>query len=156
MALMRASRAAYAALHAAHGVRKPRCQLLYAAHTLLSVRPGVCSRRLHSTRAPRAAVQIGTPAGAGKAVANDGATDMVSAESVVITPRDTDYSAWYRDVIAAAEMVDHAPVRGCMVLRPHGYAVWEAIKTHLDGMIKATGHVNAYFPLLIPQVHGSR
>ncbi|MCB9778017.1 MAG: proline--tRNA ligase [Alphaproteobacteria bacterium] len=68
-----------------------------------------------------------------------------------ITPRDQDYSRWYLDVIAHADLVDSSPVRGCMVLKPHGYAVWEAIKDDLDARFKATGHVNAYFPLFIPQ-----
>jgi len=71
---------------------------------------------------------------------------------VGITPRSDDYAQWYHDVIAASEMVDSSPVRGCMVLRPHGFAVWDAIKNNLDQSIRDTGHVNAYFPLLIPQV----
>ena len=67
-----------------------------------------------------------------------------------ITPRERDYSQWYLDVIKAAEMADYAPVRGCMVIRPTGYAIWESIQSQLDERFKATGHVNAYFPLLIP------
>ncbi len=68
-----------------------------------------------------------------------------------LTPRDQDYSQWYQDVIAAADLIDSSPVRGCMVIKPHGYAVWEAIKADLDRRFKETGHVNAYFPLFIPQ-----
>jgi prolyl-tRNA synthetase len=68
-----------------------------------------------------------------------------------ITPRATDYSQWYLDVIDAGDLVDNSPVKGCMVLKPHGYAVWEAIRDDLDRRFKETGHVNAYFPLLIPQ-----
>ncbi len=68
-----------------------------------------------------------------------------------ITPRAEDYSQWYLDVIAAAELIDSSPVRGCMVIRPQGYAVWEAIRTDLDRRFKETGHTNAYFPLFIPQ-----
>lgn len=68
-----------------------------------------------------------------------------------ITPRTEDYSQWYLDVIAGAELVDSAPVRGCMVIRPHGYAIWEAIQRDLDARFKATGHTNAYFPLFIPE-----
>ncbi len=67
-----------------------------------------------------------------------------------ITPRSTDFSEWYLDVIKAAELADYAPVRGCMVIRPTGYAVWEAIQRYFDDAFKETGHVNAYFPLLIP------
>ena len=67
-----------------------------------------------------------------------------------IKPRSQDYAQWYIDVIKAAKLADHAPVRGCMVIRPEGYAIWEAIQRQLDSRFKATGHVNAYFPLLIP------
>ena len=62
-----------------------------------------------------------------------------------------DYAQWYLDVIKAAKLADYAPVKGCMVIRPEGYAIWEAIQRELDRRFKATGHVNAYFPLLIPQ-----
>lgn len=68
-----------------------------------------------------------------------------------ITPRAEDYSRWYGDVIARAELADHSPVRGCMVIRPNGYAIWENMQRVLDGMFKATGHQNAYFPLFIPE-----
>jgi prolyl-tRNA synthetase len=67
-----------------------------------------------------------------------------------ITPRSRDFSQWYLDVIRAAELADYAPVRGCMVIRPTGYALWESIQRHFDEAFKETGHVNAYFPLLIP------
>ncbi|MDR3231541.1 MAG: proline--tRNA ligase [Synergistaceae bacterium] len=67
-----------------------------------------------------------------------------------ITSRDTDYSQWYLDVIKAAELADYAPVRGCMVIRPTGYAIWESVQRHFDDAFRRTGHVNAYFPLLIP------
>ncbi len=68
-----------------------------------------------------------------------------------INPRSQDYAQWYLDVIKAARLADYAPVRGCMVIRPEGYAIWEAIQRDLDRRFKETGHVNAYFPLLIPQ-----
>ena len=67
-----------------------------------------------------------------------------------IVPRDKDYSQWYLDVIKASELADYAPVRGCMVIRPTGYALWENIQKAFDEAFKETGHVNAYFPLLIP------
>jgi prolyl-tRNA synthetase len=67
-----------------------------------------------------------------------------------ITPRATDYSQWYLDVISAAQLSDYSPVKGSMVLRPHGYALWEHMRDDLDKRFKATGHVNAYFPLFIP------
>jgi prolyl-tRNA synthetase len=68
-----------------------------------------------------------------------------------IQTRRNDYAQWYLDVIKAAELADYSPVRGCMVIRPEGYAIWEAIQRDLDRRFKETGHVNAYFPLLIPQ-----
>jgi len=68
-----------------------------------------------------------------------------------IKPRSQDYAQWYLDVIKAAQLADYSPVKGCMVIRPEGFAVWEAIQRDLDRRFKETGHVNAYFPLLIPQ-----
>jgi prolyl-tRNA synthetase len=68
-----------------------------------------------------------------------------------ITPRSKDFPQWYLDVIRAAELADHSPVRGCMVIRPNGYAIWERMQAELDRRIKETGHRNAYFPLFIPQ-----
>jgi prolyl-tRNA synthetase len=67
-----------------------------------------------------------------------------------ITPRNQDYSRWYTDVIQQAQLADYAPVRGCMVIRPYGYALWENVQEGLDRRFKATGHENAYFPLFIP------
>lgn len=67
-----------------------------------------------------------------------------------VTPRSEDFSRWYTDVIHKAELADHAPVRGCMVIRPYGYALWESIRDALDSRFKKTGHTNAYFPMLIP------
>jgi prolyl-tRNA synthetase len=67
-----------------------------------------------------------------------------------ITPRAKDYPQWYLDVIGAGDLADHSPVRGCMVIKPNGYGTWELIQRQLDARFKATGHVNAYFPLFIP------
>src|SRR3989344_3267443 len=68
-----------------------------------------------------------------------------------ITPREKDFSAWYLDVIQHAKLADYSPVKGCMVIRPNGYAIWEKIQRGLDRRFKETGHQNAYFPLLIPE-----
>ena len=68
-----------------------------------------------------------------------------------LTTRAADFSAWYNDVIMRAELADYSPVRGCMVIRPRGYRIWELMQRALDEMFRATGHENAYFPLLIPQ-----
>ena len=67
-----------------------------------------------------------------------------------ITPRSEDYSEWYTEVIRKAELADYAPVRGCMVIRPYGYELWENVKAGLDRRFKETGHENAYFPLFVP------
>ncbi|MBN1582740.1 MAG: proline--tRNA ligase [Anaerolineae bacterium] len=67
-----------------------------------------------------------------------------------LTPRNTDYSKWYTEVVQRAQVADYAPVKGCMVIMPYGYALWENIRDGLDRRFKATGHKNAYFPLFIP------
>jgi prolyl-tRNA synthetase len=76
------------------------------------------------------------------------ATQGVTARGV--TPRSEDYSRWYTDVVKLAELAENAPVRGCMIIKPYGYELWEGIKSALDRRFKATGHRNAYFPLFIP------
>ena len=68
-----------------------------------------------------------------------------------ITPQSEDFSRWYLDVVRKAELADYTPVKGCMAIRPYGYAIWELIQQGLDKRFKATGHVNAYFPLFIPE-----
>merc|ERR1719502_1166335 len=67
-----------------------------------------------------------------------------------LTSREADFSSWYQEVIAAADLVDQSPVKGCMVIKPSGMALWEAIREDLDKRIKASGAQNAYFPLFIP------
>ena len=71
--------------------------------------------------------------------------------SKVITSKEQDYSKWYNDIVVEADLADHSAVRGCMVIKPHGYAIWEKMQAALDKMFKDTGHVNAYFPLFIPK-----
>ena len=73
------------------------------------------------------------------------------ADNKALTTRAADFSAWYNELIARAELADYSPVRGCMVIRPNGYAIWEQMQRALDQMFKDTGHQNAYFPLFIPQ-----
>lgn len=68
-----------------------------------------------------------------------------------ITSRNENYSQWYNDIVIKAGLADHSAVRGCMVIKPYGYAIWEKIQRQLDDMFKATGHQNAYFPLFIPK-----
>ncbi|RME04502.1 MAG: proline--tRNA ligase, partial [Deltaproteobacteria bacterium] len=71
--------------------------------------------------------------------------------SLKVTKRSEDFSQWYTDVVLKAELADYSPVKGCMVIRPRGYAIWEKIQRTLDRMIRETGHENAYFPLFIPE-----
>jgi len=73
-----------------------------------------------------------------------------------ITERSDDYSQWYLDIIKEAKLAEHSPVRGCMVIRPNGYSLWENMKQQMDSMFKETGHENAYFPLFIPKSFLSR
>ncbi len=68
-----------------------------------------------------------------------------------ITPRSEDYSQWYNNLVTKADLAENSAVRGCMVIKPNGYAIWEKIQAQLDKMFKDTGHVNAYFPLFIPK-----
>src|SRR5688572_18280690 len=73
------------------------------------------------------------------------------ADDKKLTTRQADFSAWYNELVLRAELADYSPVRGCMVIRPSGYGIWERMQRALDDMFKATGHKNAYFPLLIPE-----
>lgn len=73
-----------------------------------------------------------------------------------LTDREDNYAQWYNDLVIKADLAENSAVRGCMVIKPYGYAIWENIQAGLDGMFKATGHVNAYFPLFIPKSFFSR
>jgi prolyl-tRNA synthetase len=73
-----------------------------------------------------------------------------------LTKRADNYSAWYNEVVSKADLAEHSEVRGCMVIKPHGFAIWEKMQRQLDEMFKETGHVNAYFPLFIPKSYFSK
>ena len=73
-----------------------------------------------------------------------------------LTPRSENYSNWYNELVGKADLAEHSEVRGCMVIRPHGFSVWEKMQRALDDMFKATGHTNAYFPIFIPKSYFSR
>jgi len=73
-----------------------------------------------------------------------------------LTPRNEDYSKWYNEIVVDADLAQHSDVKGCMVIKPYGYAIWERMKDVLDGMFKETGHMNAYFPLFIPKSYLSK
>jgi len=68
-----------------------------------------------------------------------------------ITPRNEDYSKWYNDIVSEAGLAESSAVRGCMVIKPYGFSIWELMKSQLDKMFKDTGHENAYFPLFVPK-----
>ena len=70
--------------------------------------------------------------------------------------RKQDYSQWYNEIVQGADLAENSGVRGCMVIKPYGYAIWEKMQAQLDKMFKATGHVNAYFPLFIPKSYLSK
>lgn len=69
-----------------------------------------------------------------------------------LTTRSEDYSAWYNELVVKADLAENSGVRGCMVIKPYGYAIWEKMQAELDKMFKETGHSNAYFPLFVPKV----
>ena len=73
-----------------------------------------------------------------------------------LTPREQNYSQWYNDIVQEADLAENSGVRGCMVIKPYGYAIWEKMQSQLDKMFKETGHVNAYFPLFIPKSYFSK
>ena len=83
-------------------------------------------------------------------MAKDNETDIPDLPTE-ITPQSKDFGRWYIDVVRKAELADYSPVKGCMVIRPYGYAIWELMQQSLDRRFKETGHVNAYFPLFIPE-----
>ena len=65
--------------------------------------------------------------------------------------REENYSEWYNNLVYNADLAEHSAVKGCMVIKPHGYAIWEKMQQQLDYMFKETGHSNAYFPLFVPK-----
>ena len=79
-----------------------------------------------------------------------------STKTAITPRRDEDFPEWYQQVIRAAELAEPSEVRGCMVIRPWGYGIWENMQRQLDAMIRATGHRNAYFPLFIPLIYFAR
>src|ERR1700683_5508037 len=81
---------------------------------------------------------------------------MARDEEHGVTPQGADFSSWYNEIVAQAQLVDRGPVKGTMVIRPYGYRIWELLQSELVRRIKDTGHVNAYFPLLIPESHLQR
>ena len=73
-----------------------------------------------------------------------------------LTTREDDYSQWYNEIVQGADLADNSGVRGCMVIKPYGFALWENMRDQLDKMFKETGHQNAYFPLFIPKSYLSK
>ena len=75
----------------------------------------------------------------------------MAKELIELTPCSVIYSLWFQDLVIKADLAENSAVRGCMVIKPYGYAIWEKMQRSLDDMFKETGHVNAYFPLLTPK-----
>ena len=73
-----------------------------------------------------------------------------------LTSRSEDYSKWYNELVNKADLAEHSDVRGCMIIKPYGYAIWEKMRDILDVKFKETGHQNAYFPLFIPKSYLSK
>ena len=73
-----------------------------------------------------------------------------------LTKRSEDYAAWYNELVKKADLAENSPVRGCMVIKPYGFAIWEKMQAAMDKMFKDTGHSNAYFPLFIPKSYLSK
>lgn len=97
----------------------------------------------------RACARHGRPGGRVRAMVRC-VSQPTKAKTAITPTRAEDYAEWYQQVIKAADLAETSPVRGCMVIKPWGYGIWENMQRTLDGMFKATGHKNAYFPLLIP------
>src|SRR5262249_9897542 len=124
------------------------CRIIMAARNSVHLR----RRNLDSGRphVPRAAsLPMGAPIPYNPDVSS--IRDMRSSMAEKITPRATDYSQWYLDIVNRAGLAENSDVRGCMVIKPHGYAIWEKMQRALDRLFKETSHVNAYFPLFIPK-----
>ena len=73
-----------------------------------------------------------------------------------ITKKSEDYSLWYNELVKKADLAENSAVRGCMVIKPYGFAIWEKMRDQLDKMFKETGHMNAYFPIFIPKSYLSK
>lgn len=118
--------------------------------SLLSPSKPLLRRRLPAARFAVYAASRGQASATAGAAAPAAAETRGGDREGQVTPRSADFNAWYTDVIAAAELADYGPVRGTMVIRPYGYAIWEAIQDYLNVKFKETGHSNMYFPQFIP------
>ncbi|CAN6209405.1 unnamed protein product [Urochloa humidicola] len=118
--------------------------------SLLSPSKPLLRRRLPAARLVAPATTRGQASAAAGAAAPAASETRGGDREGQVTPRSVDFNAWYTDVIAAAELADYGPVRGTMVIRPYGYAIWEAIQDYLNVKFKETGHSNMYFPQFIP------
>ncbi|KAM7499691.1 hypothetical protein LguiA_024105 [Lonicera macranthoides] len=127
-------------------IRLPSITSMFAASS--AARSTFLIRRNHPLRFPLRRLSAANIYAAEKDISRE--TDKAKVQDRSITPRSQDFNAWYLDVIANAELSDYGPVRGTMVIRPYGYAIWEAIQDYLNIKFKETGHSNMYFPQFIP------
>ncbi|KAJ0042288.1 hypothetical protein Pint_17517 [Pistacia integerrima] len=138
-------------------LRLPSLTSIFSSPSVSHQSPAILRRR-HHILPPLRAAGFSAQSAASSPPETEGRVDKqkntVRQERVnqdrVITPRSQDFNAWYLDVIANAELADYGPVRGTMVIRPYGYAIWEAIQEYLNVKFKETGHSNMYFPQFIP------
>ncbi|KAJ4834222.1 Proline--tRNA ligase, chloroplastic/mitochondrial [Turnera subulata] len=130
-------------------LRLPSLTSLFFSSPTTRRLPTVIRRRPHHFRLPPLAAPFSAQSAATADRVDSGQKNRANPDQV-ITPRSQDFNAWYLDVIANAELADYGPVRGTMVIRPYGYAIWEAIQDYLNVKFKETGHSNMYFPQFIP------
>ncbi|KAJ9139854.1 hypothetical protein P3X46_030551 [Hevea brasiliensis] len=133
-------------------LRLPTLASLFFSSPSIRRSPAFSGRRLYFRPPPLTASFCAQSAASSPPETEDRVNNLKSRvnQDRVITPRSQDFNAWYLDVIANAELADYGPVRGTMVIRPYGYAIWEAIQDYLNVKFKETGHSNMYFPQFIP------
>ena len=103
--------------------------------------------------APRAICRGVLPWRVGAHMNQSAKNQTVKVQTAITPTREQNYSEWYQQVVKAADLAENSAVRGCMVIKPWGYAIWENIQRALDKMFKDTGHKNAYFPLFLSLIH---
>ncbi|KNA02706.1 hypothetical protein SOVF_216180, partial [Spinacia oleracea] len=124
-------------------LRLPSLSSLFIPPCISSRSPAIL-RRHHRRLQPTIRFSTRSTAASTPTSTNDNSKSK--SQEKAITPRSQDFNAWYLDIISNAELADYGPVRGTMVIRPYGYAIWESIQEYLNIKFKETGHSNMYFP----------
>uniref|UniRef100_A0A6N2N6V6 proline--tRNA ligase n=1 Tax=Salix viminalis TaxID=40686 RepID=A0A6N2N6V6_SALVM len=134
-------------------LRLPSLTSLFSSPSILRTPPLLCRPHHHHHKLsfpPPLPLTAAFSSQTTSASTTENPKKQTNQDQKVITPRSHDFNAWYLDIIANAELADYGPVRGTMVIRPYGYAIWEAIQDYLNVKFKETGHSNMYFPQFIP------